>query len=155
MHNFKSVFFASLVAGSLMPVTGLTADRDVLDDLKDRFERGRDQIGRERDRDRDRDRDRYDRNRERDRDRGDRDRRVERRERNGREDRVSGTVTDVNRRRQTFSIQEKDNDIVTVLVPSDIDSRDQERFSKLRKGENVRLAGRFERENRFKLEEFR
>jgi hypothetical protein len=153
MHNFKSVFFASLVAGSLIPSMGFTADRDVLDDLKDQFERGRDQIERERS-DRDRDRDRYERDRERDRDRNDRDRRAER-DRNGREDRISGTVTDVNRRRQTFSIKEKDNDIVTVVVPRDIDSRDKERFSDLRKGENVRLAGRFERENRFRLEEFR
>jgi hypothetical protein len=153
MHNFKSVFFASLVAGSLIPSMGFTADRDVLDDLKDRFERGRDQLERERS-DRDRDRDRYERDRERDRDRNDRDRRADR-DRNGREDRVSGTVTDVDRRRQTFSIQEKDNDIVTVLVPRDIDSRDKERFSDLRKGENVRLAGRFERENRFRLEKFR
>jgi hypothetical protein len=142
MHNFKAVVFPSLVAGSLIPSAGFTADRDLFDDLKDRFERGRDQVERERS-----DRDRYDR----DRDRNDRDRR----DRYGRKDRVSGTVAHVDRRRQTFAIQEKDNDIVTVLVPPDIDSRDKERFSNLRKGENVRLAGRFERENTFKLEEFR
>jgi hypothetical protein len=150
MHNFKSVVFASLVAACFIPSTGFTADRDLFDDLKDRFERGRDQVERERsDRDRyERDRDRYDRDR-------DRDRRSDRRDRYDREDRVSGTVAHVDRKRQRFSIQEKDNDVVTVLVPPDIDSRDKERFSNLRKGENVRLAGRFERENTFKLEEFR
>lgn len=143
MKRFKSVVFATLVAGSLIPSTGFTADRDLFDDLKDRFERGRDQVERERS---DRDRDRYDR---------DRDRRSNRRDRYDREDRVSGTVAHVDRKRHRFSIQEKDNDVVTVLVPPDIDSRDKERFSNLRKGENVRLAGRFERENTFKLEEFR
>ena len=154
MHNFKSVVFATLVAGSLIPATSLAADRDIFDDLKDRFERGRDQIDRERS-DRDRDRDRYERDRDRDRDRYDRDRRSDRRDRYDREDRVSGTVAHVDQRRQKFTIQEKDNDIVTVLVPPDIDSRDKERFSNLRKGENVRLAGRFERENTFELEKFR
>ena len=143
MKRFKSVVFATLVAGSLIPSTGFTADRDLFDDLKDRFERGRDQVERERS---DRDRDRYDR---------DRDRRSNRRDRYDREDRVSGTVAHVDRKRQRFSIQEEDNDVVTVLVPPDIDSRDKERFSNLRKGENVRVAGRFERENTFKLEEFR
>ena len=133
MNSFKSVFFATLVAGSLIPSMGFTADRGVLDDLKDQFERGRDQLERDRsDRDRRADRDRY-----------------------GREDHVSGTVTDIDRRGRTFSIREKGNDIVTVLVPSDLDPRDKDRFSELRKGENVRLTGRFERGNTFKVEEFR
>ena len=152
MQRFKSVAFATLVAGSLIPSTGFTADRDLFDDLKDRFERGRDQVERERS---DRDRDRYEGDRDRDRYDRDRDRRSDRRDRYDREDRVSGTVAHVDRKRQRFSIQEKDNDVVNVLVPPDIDSRDKERFSNLRKGENVRLAGRFERENTFKLEEFR
>ena len=73
-----------------------------------------------------------------------------------REDRViSATVKQVDRKGQTFLVEQKDGDSFTVLVPSDIDSRDKERFSDLRKGDNVRLAGRFERKNRFKLEEFR
>jgi hypothetical protein len=145
MRSFKPVIFATLMVGSLTPSAGLTADRDLLDDLKDRFERGRDQIERERS-DRERDGDRYDR----DRDRDDRDVRADREHRV-----VSGTVKDVDRKRQTFLVEQKDNDTFTVLVPSDIDSRDKKRFSNLRKGDNVRLAGRFERENRFKLEEFR
>jgi hypothetical protein len=151
MHSFKSVFFATLVAGSLIPSMGFSADRGVLDDLKDQFERGRDQLERDRS-DRDRDRDRSERDR--DRDRYDGDRRADRNRSDG-EDRVSGTVTDVDRRGRTFSVREKGNDIVTVLVPADIDRRDKERFAELRKGENVRLAGRFERGNTFKLEEFR
>ena len=147
MRSFKPVVFATLMAGSLIPSAGLTADRDLLDDLKDRFERGRDQIERERS-DRERDRDRSER--ERDRDRDDRGVRADR------EDRViSATVKQVDRKGQTFLVEQKDGDSFTVLVPSDIDSRDKERFSKLRKGDNVRVAGRFERENRFKLEEFR
>jgi hypothetical protein len=150
MRSFKPVVFATLMAGSLIPSAGLTADRDLLDDLKDRFERGREQIERERS-DRERDGDRY----ERERDRDDRDVR-DRRDRYDRENRVvSGTVKDVDRKGRTFLVEQKNNDSFTVLVPSDIDSRDKERFSKLRKGDNVRLAGRFERENRFKLEEFR
>jgi hypothetical protein len=142
MNSFKSVFFATLVAGSLIPSMGFTADRGVLDDLKDQLERGRDQLERDRS-DRDRDRDRSDRDRRADRDRY------------SREDHVSGTVTDIDRRGRTFSIREKGNDIVTVLVPSDLDPRDKDRFSELRKGENVRLTGRFERGNTFKMEEFR
>ena len=147
MRSFKPVVFATLMAGSLIPSAGLTADRDLLDDLKDRFERGRDQIERERS-DRERDRDRSER--ERDRDRSDRDVRADREHRV-----VSGTVKDVDRKGRTFLVEQRNNDSFTVLVPSDIDSRDKERFSNLRKGDNVRLAGRFERENRFKLEEFR
>ena len=147
MRSFKPVVFATLMAGSLIPSAGLTADRDLLDDLKDRFERGRDQIERERS-DRERDRDRSER--ERDRDRDDRDVRADREHRV-----VSGTVKDVDRKGRTFLVEQKNNDSFTVLVPSDIDSRDKERFSELRRGDNVRLAGRFERENRFKLEEFR
>jgi hypothetical protein len=150
MRSFKPVVFATLMAGSLIPSAGFSADRDLLDDLKDRFERGRDQIERERS-DRERDRDRY----ERERDRDDRDVRADRRDRYDREDRVSGTVARVDRKRQTFSVEKKNNDMVTVVVPPDIDARDKDQFSKLRKGDNVRLAGRFERENRFKLEEFR
>jgi hypothetical protein len=130
---------------------GFTADRDLFDDLKDRFERGRDQVDRERS-DRDRDRDRYERDRERD--RYDGDRRSDR-DRYSQENRIAGTVTDVDRRGRTFSVREKDNDIVTVLVPPNVDRRDKERFSELRKGENVRLTGRFERGNTFRLEEFR
>ena len=147
MRSFKPVIFATLMAGSLIPSAGFTADRDLLDDLKDRFERGRDQLERERS-DREPDRDRSER--ERDRDRDDRGVRADR------EDRViSATVKQVDRKGQTFLVEQKDGDSFTVLVPSDIDSRDKERFSDLRKGDNVRLAGRFERENRFKLEEFR
>ena len=144
MHSFKPVVFATLMAGSLIPSAGLTADRDLLDDLKDRFERGRDQIERERS------------DRERDRDRDDRDVRGDRRDRDDRESRVvSGTVKDVDRKGRTFLVEQRNNDSFTVLVPSDIDSRDKERFSKLRKGDKVQLAGRFERANRFRLEEFR
>ena len=147
MRSFKPVVFATLMAGSLIPSAGFTADRDLLDDLKDRFERGRDQIERERS-DRERDRDRSDRERDRDRydrerDRDDRDVRADREHRV-----VSGTVKDVDRKRRTFLVEQKNNDSFTVLVPSDIDSRDKERFSDLRKGDNVRLAGRFEREER-------
>jgi hypothetical protein len=145
MRNFRSVICSGLVAGSLIASTGFAADRDFMDELKDQFERGRDRV------ERDRDRDRYDRDRDRDRDRYDRDRR----DRRGREDRISGTVTYVDKKRQAFSVRERDNEVVTVLVPSDLPSRDRERFANLQKGDNVRIEGRFEARDKFTLEEFR
>jgi hypothetical protein len=144
MRNFRSVICSGLVAGSLIASTGFAADRDFMDELKDQFERGRDRVERDRDRDdRDRDRDRA------------RDRRGDQRGRNGREERISGTVTDVDKKRREFSVRERDNDVVTILVPSDLPSRDRERFADLRKGDNVRLTGRFEERDKFTLEEFR
>jgi hypothetical protein len=141
MRNLRTVVYSGLVAGSLIASTGFAADRNWLDDLKDRIGDSQDR----RDRDSS-DRDRSDRDRDRDRDR---------RDRSGREARISGTVTYVDKEHQAFSIREKDNESVTIIVPSDVSRRDKERFAKLRKGDSVRVAGRFERDNRFTLESFR
>lgn len=72
----------------------------------------------------------------------------------GRLQRVEGRVSAVDERRGLFQVETRDDEL-TVSLPYRPDRGVEERFRRLRRGDVVRLEGRFLSPRRFELERFR
>jgi hypothetical protein len=69
-------------------------------------------------------------------------------------DRFEGTVENIDERRGRFEVRDRRNRLVIVTLPYNAPRSVSDRFYRLRRGDYVRVEGRFISEDRFELESF-
>jgi len=74
--------------------------------------------------------------------------------RSGRLDQFEGTVEYIDERRGRFEVRDRRNRLVVVTLPYNAPRSVSDRFYRLRRGDYVRIEGRFLTEDRFELESF-
>lgn len=74
--------------------------------------------------------------------------------RRGRLDRFEGTVEYIDERRGRFEVRDRRNRLVVVTLPYNAPRSVSDRFNRLRRGDYVRIEGRYIAEDRFELESF-
>jgi len=74
--------------------------------------------------------------------------------RRGRLDQLEGTVEHIDERRGRFEVRDRRNRLVIVTLPYNAPRSVSDRFNRLRRGDYVRVEGRFITEDRFDLESF-
>lgn len=74
--------------------------------------------------------------------------------RRGRFDQFEGTVEYIDERRGRFEVRDRRNRLVVVTLPYNAPRSVSDRFNRLRRGDYVRVEGRFVTEERFELESF-
>jgi hypothetical protein len=72
----------------------------------------------------------------------------------GRLDQFEGTVEYIDERRGRFEVRDRRNRLVVVTLPYNAPRSVNDRFERLRRGDYVRVEGRFLTEDRFELESF-
>jgi len=74
--------------------------------------------------------------------------------RRGRLDQLEGTIEYIDERRGRFEVRDRRNRLVVVTLPYNAPRSVSDRFERLRRGDYVRVEGRFIAEDRFELESF-
>jgi len=74
--------------------------------------------------------------------------------RSGRPERFEGTVEYIDERRGRFEVRDRRNRLVVVTLPFNAPRSVSDRFNRLRRGDYVRIEGRFITEDRFELDLF-
>jgi hypothetical protein len=67
---------------------------------------------------------------------------------------LQGTVRQVDRRNSLFTIYISNSKTITVTLPSDVNSKDRNRFNNLRSGDRVRFYGRYLSNAQIELAQF-
>lgn len=69
-------------------------------------------------------------------------------------ERLAGTVESVNRRADSFELNDRPGQIVSVLLSENVRDSDRERFRTLRSGDRVRIEGKYVGSERFEMLSF-
>jgi hypothetical protein len=67
---------------------------------------------------------------------------------------LGGTVRSVNRRDNSFALDNRPGETVSVALSENVRDSDRERFRTLRSGDHVRIEGKFVRDDRFEMLSF-
>jgi hypothetical protein len=69
-------------------------------------------------------------------------------------ERLAGTVENINRRDDSFELNNRPGQIVSVLLSENVRDSDRERFQTLRSGDRVRIEGKYVGSERFEMLSF-
>jgi hypothetical protein len=69
-------------------------------------------------------------------------------------ERLAGTVQSINRRADSFELNNRPGQIVSVALSENVRDSDRERFRTLRSGDHVRIEGKYVSRNRFEMLSF-
>jgi hypothetical protein len=69
-------------------------------------------------------------------------------------ERLAGTVENINRRNDSFELEDRPGQLVLVLLSENVRDSDRERFQTLRSGDRVRVEGKYVGNDRFEMLSF-